>query len=139
MSASGACFLSIIWNTVSLSARERRVRGGGEVGGTLMSPENVELVGDKAKEGSAGISGRPLKGVEVSRGGPSGISMAVSSIGVLNPCGISIPGLRSNKFEESASPNTSIAEGRATRARRSANEIGDGSEVEAEASGLMAL
>jgi hypothetical protein len=49
--------------------------------------------------------------------------MAESSIGVLNPCGISFPGLKLNKLEVSAS----------------ANEIGDGSDVEAEASGVMAL
>lgn len=65
--------------------------------------------------------------------------MAESSIGVLNPCGISFPGLKLNKLEVSASANTSIAEGRATFAKRSANEIGDGSDVEAEASGVMAL
>jgi hypothetical protein len=65
--------------------------------------------------------------------------MAVSSIGVLSPCGISFPGLKLNKLEVSASAKTSMAEGRATRARRSANEIGDGSDEDAEASGLMAL
>jgi hypothetical protein len=64
MSASGACSLSIVWNTVSLSARERRVRGGGDVGGMLISAENTEPVGDKAKEGSTGISGRPLEFLE---------------------------------------------------------------------------
>jgi hypothetical protein len=32
----------------------------------LISPEKVELVGDKAKEGSTGTSKKPLKGVEVS-------------------------------------------------------------------------
>jgi len=130
----------MLWKTVSLNARERfLVIRGGDERGTLISSESEGLEsGGATKENgvSAGISGIPLKGVEVAAAVSSMISIAVSRRGAPRPVGIagtSFPGLILNKLEGSRnSPSlrggekTSIALRRGARARRSANVIPDG-------------
>jgi len=143
----------MLWKTVSLKARERLlVTFGRDVGGMLISSESGDVGTERAvkeNEVSIGTSRRPLKGVEVAAAVSSGSSIALSRRGVLEPAGIaetSFPGLILNILEVSGgSPSlsggekTSIALGRVLRARRSTNEVGEGSEVVAEASGLMTL